>query len=64
MDDKTQFITLEANNGKGHIIGMDNICITLFIYIENVLLVDRLKHNLLSISQNYVIKVLKSLLNI
>ena len=57
--DESQFITLEAknggmvifrDNGKGKIIGIDNICITSSTCIENILLVDDLKHNLLSIS--------------
>ena len=58
--DKSQFITLEAKNGeivtfgdndKEKIIDIDNIGITLSTYIKNILLVDDLKHNLLSISQ-------------
>ena len=58
--DESQFITLEAkngrmvtfgDNGKEKIIGIDNIAITPFTYIENVLLVDGVKHNFLSISQ-------------
>ena len=59
MDDKDQFITLEmkeggmvtfGDNGKGRIIGIGKIKITPFTFIENVLLVNKLKHNLLSIS--------------
>ena len=58
--DESQFITLDAknggmvtfgDNGKGKIIGIGNIGITPSKYIENVLLVKGLKHNLLSISQ-------------
>lgn len=58
--DESQFITLKAkdggmvtfgDNGKGKIIGIGNIGITSSTFIENVLLVDGLKHNLLSISQ-------------
>ena len=58
IGNKEYFITLEAKEGvvtfgdndKGHIIESDKICITP-IFIENVLLVDNLKHNILSISQ-------------
>ncbi len=55
-----QFITLESkkdgvvtygDNGKGFIIGKGKIYITPSTFIENVLLVNGLKHNLLSISQ-------------
>ena len=35
---------------KGKIIGQDNIGNDTYFFIENVLLVDSLKHNLLSIS--------------
>ena len=58
--DESQFITLDAkdggmvtfgDNGKGKIIGIGNIGITPSKYIENILLVKGLKHNLLSISQ-------------
>jgi len=57
--DKDQFITLEmkeggmvtfGDNGKGKIIKISEIKITSCTFIENVLLVDKLKHNLLSIS--------------
>jgi len=60
MGDKDQFITLEmkeggmvtfGDNGNGRIISIGKIKITSFTFIENVLLVDKLKHNLLSISQ-------------
>ena len=60
--DESQFIILDAkngrmvtfgDNGKGKIIGIGNIGITLSKYIKNILLVDGLKHNLLSISQFY-----------
>ena len=42
-----------GDNDKGKIIGIDNIGITASTCIENILLVDGLKHNLLSISQLY-----------
>ena len=57
--DESQFFTLEAkdrgtvtfrDNGKEKIIDIDNIGITSSKYIENILLVNGLKHNLLSIS--------------
>ena len=60
MDDINQFFTLKSkdegfvtfkDNKKKRIIGIDNIKITPSTFIENVLLVDKLKHNLLSISQ-------------
>ena len=60
--DESQFITLEAKNGgmvtfgdndKEKIIDIGNISITPSTYIENVLLVDGLKHYILSISQLY-----------
>ena len=40
-----------GDNSKRKIIGIGNISITLSKYIENILLVDGLKYNLLSISQ-------------
>ena len=58
--DESQFITLDAKDGgmvifgdnsKGKIITIGNIGITPSKYIENILLVNSLKHNLLSISQ-------------
>ena len=58
--DESQFIILDNKNGgmvtfgdndKEKIIGIGNIGITPSKYIENILLVDGLKHNLLSISQ-------------
>ena len=58
--DKNQFTSLVpkdgglvtfGDNSKGKIIDIGNIGITPFKYIENILLVDGLKHNLLSISQ-------------
>ena len=58
--DESQFITLDAkdkgmvnfeDNSIEKIIGIGNIGITPFKYIKNILLVDGLKHNLLSISQ-------------
>ena len=60
--DESQFIILDAKDGgmvtfgdndKEKIIGIGNIGITPSKYIENILLVDGLKHNLLSISQFY-----------
>ena len=60
ISDESQFIILEAknggmvtfrDNGKRKIIGIGNIGITPSTCIENVLLVDSLKHNLLSICQ-------------
>ena len=62
MGDKDQFVILETNergvvtvrdNGKGHIIKMDKIWITPSFFIENILYVKGLKHNLISISQLY-----------
>ena len=44
------FVTF-GDNKKGRIIGLGNIKISPSTFIENVLLVDKLKHNLLSISQ-------------
>ena len=58
--DKDQFITLEikeggvvtfGDNGKRHIIGLGKIQITPSTFIENVLYVKGLRHNLISISQ-------------
>ena len=40
-----------GDNAKGRIIGQGNIGNVTFSLIESVLLVDGLKHNLLSISQ-------------
>ena len=40
-----------GDNDKGKIIDIGNIGITPSKYIKNILLVDGLKHNLLSISQ-------------
>ena len=60
MGDIDQFFILESkdegsvtfeDNHKERIIGIGKIKITLFTFTENVLLVDKLKHNLLSISQ-------------
>ena len=60
IGDKSQFISLESKDGgmvtfsdnaKRKIIGIGNIPITPFSCIENILLVDGLKYNLLSISQ-------------
>lgn len=59
IEDKSQFISLKAQDGrvvmfrvndKSKIIGLCNIRIIPTIYIENVLLVNGLIHNLLSIS--------------
>ena len=58
--DKEQFFILEmkeggdetfGDGGKGKTIGIGKIQIAPSIFIENVLLCNRLKHNLLSISQ-------------
>ena len=58
--DKNLFMELKAKSGgevtfgdnsKGHIEGIGSIGINSSTYIENVLLVGGLKHNLLSISQ-------------
>ena len=58
--DINQFFTIKSkeegfvtfgDNKKGKIIGLGNIKISPSTFIENVLLVDKLKHNLLSISQ-------------
>ena len=60
IGDKREFVTLEikeggvvtfAGNGKGHIIGMGKVKITFSTFLENLLYVKRLKHNLISISQ-------------
>ncbi|POO02797.1 hypothetical protein TorRG33x02_017830 [Trema orientale] len=40
-----------GNNVKGKILGIDNMGITSSPIIENILLIDSLKYNLLSISQ-------------
>ena len=57
-DNKSQFVTFEPknrvvtfrDNGEGCIMGIGNIRITPSTFIQNILLVDRLKYNLLSIS--------------
>jgi len=51
------FVTYGDNN-KGRILGEGNIGNSLTTSTERVLYMERLKHNLLSISR-YVIKVLK-----
>ena len=60
--DKEQFDTLEikklgvvtfGDNDKGHIIRVGKIQITPSTFIENILYVRGLKHNLISISQLY-----------
>ena len=60
MADKSMFASLSSKDGgyvifgdnrKGKIIGICNVGKEPSPIIENVLLVDRLKHNLLSISQ-------------
>ena len=59
-DGINQFFTLKSkeegfvafeDNKKEKIISIGNIKITPSTFIENILLVDKLKHNLLSISQ-------------
>ena len=45
-------VTFE-DNGKEKIIKLGNIGITPSTFIKNILLIDGLKHNLLSISQLY-----------
>ena len=59
-EDEKQFISLEVmvggivtfgDNAKGKIIEIGRVPISSSSYIENVLLVEGLKHNLLSISQ-------------
>ena len=66
MDDKSQFIMSESKDGgvvifgdnkKRCIIDVGNIHITPSTSIQNVLLVDGLKYNLLSISQFYDKKI-------
>ncbi len=58
--DKEQFFILEpkkggavtfGDNNQGHIIGIGKVQITSSTFVDNVWLVDGLKHNLLSISQ-------------
>ena len=49
--DKEGRVVTFNDNGKRHIIESGKICITPSTSIENILLVDGLKHNLLSISQ-------------
>ena len=60
IKDEDQFISLEVkeggmvtfgDNAKGKIVGISKVPISFFSCIENVLLVEGLKHNLLSISQ-------------
>ena len=41
------------DNDKLYIIRIDNICITSSIYLENILFINDLKYNLLSINQFY-----------
>ena len=48
---KDEGFVIFGDNKKGRIIGLGNIKISPSTFIENVLLVDKLKHNLLSISQ-------------
>ena len=59
-EDEDQFISLEVkvggmvifgDNAKEKVIGISKVPISSSFYIENVLLVEGLKHNLLSISQ-------------
>ena len=47
---KGEYVTF-GDNAKGRIIGQDNIGNDISFLIESVLLVDGLKHNLLSIGQ-------------
>lgn len=47
---KYGFVTF-GNNAKERIIGHENVSNSSFSLIENILLIDELKHNLLSISQ-------------
>ena len=58
--DKDQFVTLKikeegviifGDNSKGYIIRIDKMKITPSIFIENILYVRGLRHNLISISQ-------------
>ena len=51
MEVKNGGMVTFGDNDKEKIIGIGNIGITLSTCIENILLVDGLKHNLLSISQ-------------
>ena len=61
--DKNQFITIEpkedggvvtfGDNGQGKIVGIGKIQINSTTFIDNVLYVEGLKHNLISISQLY-----------
>ena len=60
IGDEDQFISLEVkkggmvtfgDNAKGKIIGIGKVSISSFSYIENVLLVEGLKYNLLNINQ-------------
>ena len=46
-------VIIFGDNGKEHVTSTDNICITSSTFRESGLLVDGLKHNLLSISQLY-----------
>ena len=61
-EDEDQFISLEVkeggmvtfgDNAKGKIVEIDKVPISSSSCIDNVLLVERLKHNLLSINQLY-----------
>ena len=60
IGDKRDFVILEikeggvvtfGDNDKGHIVGMDKVKITFSTFLENVLYIKGLKHNLISISQ-------------
>ena len=51
-----------GNNNKGRILGVEKIGMNSSTCIENVLLVDGLKHNLLSVSQLCVSGVILSML--
>ena len=59
-DDKDQFITLKTkeggvstfeDNGKGHVVEINKLQVTPLTFLENILYVRGLKHNLISISQ-------------
>ena len=51
LENKDEVFVIFEDNRKGRIIGIGKINITLSTFIEIVLYVDKLKYNLLSISQ-------------
>ena len=62
-DDNELFVTLETkeegmvtcgDNGKGHIVGIGKMQLTPLTFLENILYVRGLKHNLISISQLWI----------